>query len=86
MNPQPAEEDPYGDLVGIFEIAKELGVNIFRVRRWIERRQTTKCPRPVRALQCGHIYSMTDWRGWYALWRITRGHETWNRRKEQDDE
>lgn len=73
----------YADLVGIPEIAEGLGVGIHRVRRWIERRESTRCPSPVRALKAGHIYSLREWRGWYALWRITRGSETWFHHRNQ---
>jgi len=69
--------DLYDDLVGVSEIAKNLNVTIYRVKRWIERRASTNCPRPVRVLRIGHIYSMTEWRAWFALWRITRGPESW---------
>ncbi len=70
----------YADLVGVPEIAAGLGVSVFRVRRWIERRASTGCPSPVRVLSCGNIYSLADWRGWFGLWRLTRGSETWNRK------
>lgn len=73
--------DVYADLVGTTEIATGLGVTIHRVKRWIERRDTVGCPRPVAVLGLGHIYSLREWRAWFALWRITRGSETWNRRR-----
>ncbi len=69
--------DIYDDLVGVSEVAAGLGVTIYRVKRWIERRDSTNCPVPVKVLKIGHIYSMADWRGWYALWRVTRGSESW---------
>lgn len=75
--PHRKDEDPYDDLVGVFEVAEGLGVTIYRVKRWIERRNSTNCPKPLRRLKVGHIYSMAEWRGWYALWRITRGSENW---------
>lgn len=70
-------DDVYADLAGIAEIAQELDVSIHRVSRWIERRESTRCPAPVRRLKTGNVYSLADWRGWYALWRVTRGSETW---------
>lgn len=63
----------YEDLVGVAEVAEQLGVQPHRVRRWIERREATNCPRPVRELKLGHLFSMSDWRGWFALWKVTRG-------------
>lgn len=77
-----AIEEVYADLGGVAEVAEFLGVTIFRVKRWIERRDTTNCPRPVRALKQGHLYRLTDWKGWFALWRITRGSETWTRSRQ----
>jgi hypothetical protein len=64
--------NPYADIGGIQEVAQDLGVSVFRVRRWIERRASTHCPHPVRVLTCAHIYSLREWRGWFALWRMTR--------------
>lgn len=69
----------YDDLAAVHEVAQALGVNVHRVRRWIERRAAVNCPQPVRELKGIHIYSLADWRGWYALWRVTRGSETWKR-------
>ena len=67
----------YADLGGVTEIAEHLHVSVHRVRRWIERRDSTHCPVPVKALKFGHIYSLREWQGWFALWKITRGSETW---------
>jgi hypothetical protein len=72
-----SDEDFYADIVGVTEVAENLGVGLPRVRRWIDRRESTGCPSPVRVLKSGHLYSMQAWRGWFALWRVTRGHETW---------
>ncbi len=72
------------DLVGIREIADALGVSHYRVRRWIERQADTNCPNPVRRLKHGPVYDIGDWRGWFALWRITRGSESWRRRKDKE--
>ncbi len=84
MTEQPEElelADVYADLGGIAEICDALGVSIYQMRRWIERRDTTNCPLPVRPLKQGNVYSINAWRGWFALWRITRGSETWNRKQ-----
>ncbi len=78
---EPAEfidiTDVYNDLCGIIEIAAGLDVKPSRVRRWIERRDATNCPMPIRALGVGNVYSLREWKGWFALWRVTRGSETW---------
>jgi hypothetical protein len=78
--PESAEEDIYADLVGVAEVADGLGVGLYRVKRWIERREHVGCPNPVRTLRLGNVYSMQEWRGWFALWRVTRGSETWNKK------
>ncbi len=78
-------QDVYDDLVGVNEIAANLGVDKHRVRRWIERRAQTNCPEPVLRRTIGPLYSMSSWRGWFALWRVTRGSETWTRRADRDD-
>ncbi len=78
--------DVYADLGGVAEVAENLGVKIHRVRRWIERRESTRCPEPIKLLVMGHLYSMRDWRAWFALWRITRGSETWLRGKNTDQD
>lgn len=71
INVQEVQE-VYADLAGVREVAAQLGVKASRVRRWIERRESTGCPDPVCRFSCGDIYSMTAWRGWFALWRVTR--------------
>lgn len=76
------DEGPWSfhcDLGGVSEVAERLDVSVFRVRRWIERRDSTKCPLPVRMLRNGAIFDLRAWEGWFALWRLTRGSETWSR-------
>lgn len=68
------------DLGGVAEIAERLGVKVPRVKRWIERRSATGCPEPVLPLHMGNVYSLSEWKGWFALWRVTRGSETWKRK------
>lgn len=73
----PSYRDLQADLAGTFEIAANLGVDLKTVKRWIERRSSTLCPEPIVRLRNGHVYSLTEWEGWYAVWRVTRGQETW---------
>jgi hypothetical protein len=75
----------YADLGGMPEIAQALGVSVFRVKRWIYRRDAVCCPMPVRALKGNNVYSIAEWKGWFALWRVTRGSETWHRRARISD-
>ncbi len=77
---QPQERWSFhSDIVGLKEIAERLGVTYFRVRRWHERRESTKCPAPIVRLKTGPLWDMSDWHGWFALWKLTRGSESWNR-------
>jgi hypothetical protein len=62
----------YADLGGIREVSEALAVNPNTLRRWIERRRTTNCPRPLRKLTNTNVYSIAEWKGWFALWRVTR--------------
>ncbi len=70
----------YADLGGVNEIAEALGVKLYRVKRWIERRESSTCPAPVRTISGMHIYSIAQWQAWFAVWRVTRGSETWRRK------
>ena len=63
----------YADLGGVTEIARVLGVPVGRVKRWIVRRESTHSPTPVAELAGIHLYSIQEWQGWFALWRVTRG-------------
>lgn len=79
-----SDDDPravYDDLGGITEVAKDLGVGIHRIKRWLERRDTVNCPQPVAKLVMGNVYSKAEWRGWYALWWATRAHRTYIRKE-----
>ncbi len=67
------------DIVGTAEIARGLGVHPRRVRHWLARSEEIGCPQPVRDLERGYLYLLSDWKGWFAVWRATRGPETWNR-------
>lgn len=70
-------QEMQADMVGGFEIAANLGVPRTRLNRWIERRSSTMCPAPLITLKAGSFYSLNEWKGWYEVWRVTRGHETW---------
>jgi len=72
--------DIYADLGGVQEVAVHLGVGVNRVKRWLERRESTGCPQPVVTLIMGNIYSKAEWTGWYALWWATRAHRTYIRK------
>ncbi len=69
----------YDDIVGLSDIHKILGVKDFRVKRWVERRETVGCPKPIKRVGMTDLYSASEWQGWYAVWKVTRGSETWRR-------
>lgn len=71
--PPPASSALYADIGGVYEVSVALNVNIYRVRRWIERRESTNCPRPVRMVRGAHLYSLNEWRAWFYMWMLTRG-------------
>ncbi len=78
MRPMYASfEDMQADLVGTFEIAANLGETQENVKQWVRRRESTLCPAPIVALRRGAIYSLAEWQAWYAVWRVTRGADTW---------
>lgn len=64
--------DIYDDIAGVPEIIDALGVSPFRVRRWIDRKATVRCPAPVRQLRSGALYSLGEWQGWFSMWMRTR--------------
>lgn len=75
----------YADLVGVTEIARHLGVPRSRVCRWIERRESTNCPSPVRVLVCGQLYSLAHWQTWFKLWQLTRSADNWLKKKDDSE-
>lgn len=79
-------EETYADLGGVHEIAALLGVSKDLVNRWIERRESTNCPKPVRLLNGARIFSLRQWQAWYALWKITRGRARKSVLEEQREE
>ncbi len=58
----------YADLGGRKEVARALGVSMYQLNRWIDRRLSTNCPLPVAEPSCGTIFSIAEWRAWYAVW------------------
>jgi hypothetical protein len=65
----------YADLTTLRMVAQRLNVRIERVRRWVSRRATTRCPYPVTTLSGMDVYSMHEWQAWYERWKTIRGPE-----------
>ena len=65
----------YDDLGTLEDVAEALDVTPRRVRAWIERRERVNSPVPVKKLKMLNLYSIEEWRGWFARWSTTRGYE-----------
>ena len=76
----PDPFDIYADLGGLFEVAQALGVSVKQVKIWTVRRDGNGCPKPVRVLAGGHIYSISEWQAWRDLWKVTRARHGRRRR------
>lgn len=61
----PEECELLRHLVGVREIANELGVPKTTVSMWDARRETTGFPDPIERLSMGPIYDMRAVRAWY---------------------
>lgn len=62
----------YEDIVAVVDIAAALNVSRRRVKEWIATRERCGAPKPVRRLINVDLYSLSDWRAWHALFKITR--------------
>jgi hypothetical protein len=56
----------YADLASQGEIARALNVQHLRVQSWIRRRDGNKCPLPVTRVGPTDVYSIQEWRDWFA--------------------
>jgi hypothetical protein len=57
---------------GVAEICQLTGENTATVRRWIDRRESTRFPEPVLRLAMGDLYVLVEAQEWYASWCSTR--------------
>lgn len=55
----------YADLGAREDIAIALNVDPRRVKGWIDRRETSRCPMPVFKAGKTHVYSISEWQGWF---------------------
>lgn len=60
--------DIYNDLGSKTDVAKALDVNIYRMQRWVTRRERINSPHPIRRIGHVDIYSIQEWRDWYEAW------------------
>lgn len=61
-------QDIYDDLASAPEVAAMLDVTIWRMQRWLTRRERIKSPLPIKRIGMTDIYSRQEWRDWYARW------------------
>ncbi len=56
------------DIGGLMEVEEKLGVPRWQLRRWIERRDQTDCPKPIKVTAGMHLYSIYAWQVWLEDW------------------
>lgn len=61
-------QDIYDDLASRSEIAAMLDINVWRMERWLQRRDRISCPSPIKRIGQTDVYSRQEWRDWYARW------------------
>lgn len=70
-------QDVYDDLTNLEGIAKALGVTRTRVSMWISRRERIRSPEPVCTIGGTNIYSIEEWKSWYAAWSGDLRRQKW---------
>jgi hypothetical protein len=72
-------KDIYDDLGTSTDVAAILDVTIWRMKQWQQRQEKIHCPLPIRRLGNADIYSIQEWRDWYARWCADPKRERWVR-------
>jgi hypothetical protein len=54
------------------DFAVEIQQPVKNVRRWADRRESTKFPKPVKSLLSVDLYDVGELRKWFAAWSATR--------------
>lgn len=67
----------YADLGSRQDIARILNVRERRVVRWLEYRPALRCPYPIRRISHVDVYSMQEWRDWYAYFTEKHKDKKW---------
>jgi hypothetical protein len=60
------------DIVTLWEVATELGIDKRVVERWSERRASTQFPEPLKRLHYINLYSRSAVFGWHTDYLATR--------------
>jgi hypothetical protein len=58
----------YADLGSKGDVARALNINLLRVDSWIRRREYNRCPQPVLRAGPTDVYSIQEWRDFFAEW------------------
>jgi hypothetical protein len=61
-------KDVYDDLGTKTDVAAVLDVTIWRMNMWLTRRERIHCPMPIRRLGAVDVYSISEWKVWFARW------------------
>lgn len=72
----PDEEQPkpwtladiYADLGTLTDVAQALDIKYTRISMWQARKERVKPPKPVRSIARLDLYSIQEWRDWFAKW------------------
>lgn len=56
----------YADLASRRDVAIALNINERRLADWLRRRDVHNCPRPVTRVGPTDVYSIQEWRDWFA--------------------
>lgn len=56
----------YADLGSSSDITLALNIRPRRFTNWIQRREELGCPKPIRKFGPTPVYSIQEWRDWYA--------------------
>lgn len=78
LDDEPDEPKPwtlaeiYADLGTIYDVAEAMDITKFRIQEWVHRRERIKSPLPVRVIGGRNIYSIQEWKDWFAHWSKDR--------------
>lgn len=64
--------DVYNDMATREEVCEALNITTYRMARWLQRKEKTKPPLPIRTFASTHVYSIQEWRDWFANYLETQ--------------
>lgn len=60
--------DIYDDLASKSDICQALDIGVHRFVQWTMRRDRIGCPHPIKRIGPTDVYSLQEWKDWYARW------------------